>query len=953
MDARTPHRVTPMTRRDWLLNAGAGFGGLALGDLLARDLSAGTEATPTPASGAAPWRRPATARSVIFLFMEGGPSHIDTFDPKPEVNRLAGRPLPSSFKPVITPMGEGRAPLLASRRKWKQHGQSGLWVSDWLPHIATCADELAVIRSCWSDGINHSSGVCQMNTGSTLAGRPSLGSWVSYGLGTENANLPAFIVMQDVPRAQVAGGPRNWGTGFMPAVYQGTRTRRRSRSRSPTCRRPRTWARTGSRRKVEFLGRLNRRHQQTRFGLSRSSTPASAGYELAFRMQAEAPEAIDIASETALTRSLYGLDDPATEATGRLCLLSRRLVERGVRFVQIYCGAGSKWDSHSEIETNHAKACRAMDQPVAGLLKDLKRRGLLDQTLVVWGGEFGRTPMSEKGNGRDHNPYGFTMWMAGGGVKEGIVVGKTDDLGLHAIEDRLHVHDIHATILHALGVDHARLIYRHQGRPERPTVNEGRVYERTSSAPERRILLTAAAAQSDIPTPTASPGEPDDAAIPVLDPRLDDRHHGPGRRIRRVADAVADLGQRLVLTGRPWRYHDRDPGGRGQTRRPTGVLDRVRRLRLGVLPFRPLSDRLPTHVHHQLVTTTVLDLASPYIVDNQYLLRTYMQAINPPSAPESPTPWQVWNLPDIHNPGGADLGYRLCEAACAAASAPPDRPRGLVPGARLRRGRGCAIPFHRPPTVCRAAESARKSCQGCPASFPRGPQVNGISGTFLKLDAVPVENTGVAETRDLRGASPFLDDGAPGECLTPRVARSRARQDTRAGEDHFPVVRTAWARMLGGLFCLGLVLDDRPRPGARRRPQAAPPRCAPTLLATPAADDPTVARPDECHRRRVPRRSTPTCGRARVDAAGRRWSAAGARPRADKPCRRCAPLPTRGAQANPPRGTTHPAGRACGSRRRQPPGRRPDSRGRGGPLSPRTDRPPTSRRRSSSTVTAS
>ncbi len=448
MDSWTPHRVTPMTRRDWLLHAGAGFGGLALGDLLARDLSAGTGATPTPGSSPAPWRRPGTARSVIFLFMEGGPSHIDTFDPKPELNRLAGRPLPPSFKPVITPMGEAHAPLLASPRKWKQHGQSGIWVSDWLPHIATCADELAVVRSCWSNGLNHVGGVCQMNTGSTLAGRPSLGSWVSYGLGTENANLPGFVVMQDNPRAQVAGGPRNWGTGFMPAVYQGTRFEGGPQPIANLAT-PAAVGEIRQRSKVDLLARLNRRHLETRFDQSELDARIRS-YELAFRMQAEAPEAIDLASETAETRSLYGLDDSPTESTARLCLLARRLVERGVRFVQIYCGAGSRWDSHSEIEINHSKACLAMDKPVAALVKDLKRRGLLDQTLVVWGGEFGRTPMSEKGNGRDHNPYGFTMWMAGGGVKPGIVVGKTDEVGLHAIEDRLHVRDIHATILHAL-----------------------------------------------------------------------------------------------------------------------------------------------------------------------------------------------------------------------------------------------------------------------------------------------------------------------------------------------------------------------------------------------------------------------------------------------------------------------------------------------------------------------
>jgi Protein of unknown function (DUF1501) len=473
MHSRIPHRQIPLTRRDWLLQAGAGFGSLALHDLLVRDADAGADLT-SRSPFSTPWRRPSPARSVIFLFMEGGPSHLDTFDPKPELNRLAGQSLPPSFKPVITPMGEGRAPLLASQRKWKQHGQSGTWVSDWLPHIATCADDIAVIRSCWSNGLNHVGGVCQMNTGSTLAGRPSMGSWVTYGLGTENANLPGFVVMQDIPRATVAGGPRNWGTGFMPAFYQGTRLDSGAEPFA-NLRTPIEIGSTRQENKLELLGELNRRHLLARTDQSELDARIKS-YELAFRMQAEAPEAVDLSRETAETLALYGLDDPAAATTGRLCLLARRMIERGVRFVQVYCGAGSKWDAHSDIEDNHAKSCRAMDQPVAGLLKDLKRRGLLEETLVVWGGEFGRTPMSEKGNGRDHNPYGFTMWMAGGGVKPGIVVGKTDDLGLHAIEDRLHVHDIHATILHALGVDHSKLIYRHQGRPERPTVNEGQVF---------------------------------------------------------------------------------------------------------------------------------------------------------------------------------------------------------------------------------------------------------------------------------------------------------------------------------------------------------------------------------------------------------------------------------------------------------------------------------------------
>jgi hypothetical protein len=462
-----------MSRRDWLALAGGGFGALALLDQMARDAEAGSRPDALAQAAASNWRRPAKARSVIFLFIEGGPSHIDLFDPKPALDRLAGKPLPPSFKPVITPMGEFHSPVLASRRTWKQYGQSGAWVSDWLPHIATCVDDIAVIRSCWSNGLNHVGGVCQMNTGSILAGRPSLGSWVTYGLGTENQNLPGFVVMQDNPRGQVAGGPRNWGTAFMPAAFQGTRLGSGAQPIA-NLRPPQEISVVRQRGKLEFLHQLNRRHLQRRFDQSELDARIRS-YELAFRMQAEAPEAVDLASEGDETRSLYGFDDRKTESFGRLCLLARRLVERGVRFIQLYCGAGARWDAHFDIEGNHAANCLAMDKPVAGLITDLKRRGLLEETLVVWGGEFGRTPMSEKGNGRDHNPYGFTMWMAGGGVKGGITIGRTDDVGLHAIDDRLHVRDLHATILHCLGVDHTKLIYRHQGRPERPTVNEGQV----------------------------------------------------------------------------------------------------------------------------------------------------------------------------------------------------------------------------------------------------------------------------------------------------------------------------------------------------------------------------------------------------------------------------------------------------------------------------------------------
>jgi hypothetical protein len=461
---RIAHREPAASRRDFLLRSGAGFGGLALPYLLAGGAAQAAENAERVAM-----RRP-SAKSVIFLFMEGGPSHLDLFDPKPQLNRLAGQPLPASIERVVTAMGEVESPLLASQRVWHQYGQSGLWISDWLPHLARHADDLCVIRSCWADGLNHVGSVCQMNTGSVNAGRPSLGSWVTYGLGNENENLPAFVVLLDNPQLP-HGGKRNWGTGFMPATYQGSQFVEGD-SPIPHLRSPVSDER--QQRKRELLRRFNEHHAAEHPEHAELEARIGA-FELAFRMQAEAPEAVDLAAESAATERLYGLHHKSTRAMGRACLLARRLVERGVRFVQVYCGSGSKWDAHAHIEQNHTGLCQASDQPVAALLGDLKQRGLLDQTLVVWGGEFGRTPMSEKGDGRDHNPTGFTMWMAGGGVRGGRTIGATDDFGFHAVADRAHVHDLHATMLHALGLDHMQLTYSHNGRRENPTINDGKV----------------------------------------------------------------------------------------------------------------------------------------------------------------------------------------------------------------------------------------------------------------------------------------------------------------------------------------------------------------------------------------------------------------------------------------------------------------------------------------------
>jgi hypothetical protein len=460
----------PTSRRDFLQTAGGGFGALALAAL------SGNQAA------AAPLRLPhlaGKAKSVIFLFMAGGPSHLDTFDRKPLLNKLAGQSLPSSFKPPLTAAGEWKSPLLECKRTWNQYGQGGLWISDWFPQVARHADDLAVIRSCASSGINHAGGVCSMNTGSIFGGRPSLGAWASYGLGTVNQNLPAFVVIKD-SAATVVNGVRNWGNGFMPAVYQGIEFKPDGTPVKYLAN-PKGVDRRRQRDKLDLLGTLNRDFNAGRA----SNTELEArirSYELAYQMQAEAPGAVDLSTESEAIKKLYGMDDKRTATFGRNCLLARRLVENGVRFVQLYSGAGSKWDSHNGIETKHPPLCHSVDQPIAGLLADLKSRGLLDETLVIWGGEFGRTPMSEKGNGRDHNPTGFTMWMAGGGVKGGQTYGATDELGLYAVEDRLHVHDLHATILYLLGIDHTRLVYPHKGRPERIDQNEGHPYRKLLGA---------------------------------------------------------------------------------------------------------------------------------------------------------------------------------------------------------------------------------------------------------------------------------------------------------------------------------------------------------------------------------------------------------------------------------------------------------------------------------------
>jgi hypothetical protein len=464
----------PTSRREFLRRAGNGFGMIALTALLHQEGLLADEPETDAANPLAPKlpHFPAKAKRVIFLFMSGGPSHLETFDPKPDLQRLHGQKLPASFGAVKTRRAVDKNRLLATKRTFKKHGQSGIEISDLFPHLAACADDLCVLRGCYGDSVTHPESVYLMNTGSILMGRPSLGAWTSYGLGTENQNVPAFVVLPD-PGGWVKGGAPAWGNGFLPAAYQGTVLRG---GKSPVLHLE-TPARIGDQqqaRTLDLINRLNREHLAERDGDS-DLTARIASYELAFRMQAHAPEVVDLSRETAATRRLYGLERPETAEFGTRCLLARRLVERGVRFVQLYCGDTGGWDAHSDVEGNHGRWCRQSDQPIAGLLQDLKSRGLLDETLVIWGGEFGRTPMSEGTTGRDHNPHGFTMWLAGGGTRGGQVVGATDAVGLRAAEDKNHVHDVHATILHLLGLKHHRLTFRHNGRNERLTENAGEV----------------------------------------------------------------------------------------------------------------------------------------------------------------------------------------------------------------------------------------------------------------------------------------------------------------------------------------------------------------------------------------------------------------------------------------------------------------------------------------------
>ncbi len=474
MDLRQFRNI--QTRRDFFRSTGIGTAALA--HLLASEGRAGT--APGRANPLDPKPAPfaSKAKNVIFLFMEGAPSQLDLFDPKPGLQKWHGRALPESMtKDLRLAFIKPTAKVMASPRVFQRHGQCGMELSDFLPHLATCADDITLVRSMFSEAFNHHPGQLLLMTGSIQFGRPSMGSWVTYGLGSESKNLPGFVVLSS--GRGTSGGASNWGSGFLPSTYQGVNFR-------------------GSGEPVLYLSNpsgidarlqrdgldLIRDLNEERYAATEDVEIASriASYELAFRMQSAAPELLDFSKESAATLEMYGVGKEPTHSYASSCLLARRMVERGVRFVQLM---HASWDHHSELNKGLKKNCDATDKPAAALLKDLKQRGLLDSTLVVWGGEFGRTPMveirrpGEEGNeGRDHHPLAFSMWMAGGGLRGGQVIGKTDDIGFNILEDKVHVHDLQATLLHCLGFDHKRLTYRHQGRDFRLTDVGGEVVKK-------------------------------------------------------------------------------------------------------------------------------------------------------------------------------------------------------------------------------------------------------------------------------------------------------------------------------------------------------------------------------------------------------------------------------------------------------------------------------------------
>jgi hypothetical protein len=464
--------MSNFSRRDFFGLAGAGLGGLLLpgGAFAAGDV-------PDPIAPRQPHFAP-RAKAVIWLHMAGAPSTLDLFDYKPDLVRLNGTPLPDSFgKNLKTATDGGVGNLYATKRTWKQHGETGAWVSDWLPNIATQADKIAFLKGSKTEGSTHVIASLKLHTSGLVPGRPALGSWVQYGLGSANPDLPAFVVLPTGKGA--AGGGRGaviWSSGFLPAAYQGTAFRQGD---SPILHlsRPDGVSATEQRATLELLKSLNER-QAARYPGDTELQARTKSYDLAYRMQSSAPEAVDFSKETAATKALYGIDAKETEEYGTALLRARRLVERGVRFVHVISGAPDNsvdsWDAHNGIEKNHSVMCKQVDKPVAGLLADLASRGLLDSTMVVWASEFGRTPYGQSGDGRDHNPWGYTQWIAGGGVRPG-TYGATDEIGLRAVSGIVDTYDLQATVLHQLGLDHKKLIFTHQGRAEKATTVFGEV----------------------------------------------------------------------------------------------------------------------------------------------------------------------------------------------------------------------------------------------------------------------------------------------------------------------------------------------------------------------------------------------------------------------------------------------------------------------------------------------
>ncbi len=474
-----------LDRRSVLKRAGCGMGMgmLALASLLAEQglLGAGASAESTMAANPLlprPSHFPAKAKSVIWLFMNGGPSQVDTWDYKPELEKKHGKEL-EGFDKNTGFFTDNVGPIMKSPFKFHQHGQSGKWVSDIFPHMARHVDKMAFIHSCHTESNNHSPALFAMNTGFTQMGLPCVGSWVTYGLGSASRSLPAFVVMSDpLGRGLPKGNATNWGAGILPSIYQGTWLRP-SGDPINNMYRPKDLSDDDQRKQLDLLAKLNNRHMEQQAFAETDLAARIESFEMAYRMQAAAPDALNVEAEPEHIRRMYGLDAKKSSPFARQCLIARRMVERGVRFVQIYSGGMENelsWDGHQDIIKNHAGFAAETDQPIGALLEDLEQRGLLDETLVVWGGEFGRLPIVQKGGtGRDHNPKAFTVWMAGGGVKGGTSYGQSDEIGHKAVVDRVSINDLHATMLHLLGLDHTRLTYRFNSRDYRLTDVAGEV----------------------------------------------------------------------------------------------------------------------------------------------------------------------------------------------------------------------------------------------------------------------------------------------------------------------------------------------------------------------------------------------------------------------------------------------------------------------------------------------